>query len=77
MNGEYKICTQCIMDTTDPNIIFDDLGVCDHCVGFEKNIKPNWHTGPKAAEQLAALSNGIRKGSRNSAFDCIQVRSQS
>lgn len=71
MNGEYKICTQCIMDTTDPNIIFDDLGVCDHCVGFEKNIKPNWHTGPKAAEQLAALSNGIRKGSRNSAFDCI------
>ena len=37
MNGAYKICTQCIMDTTDPNIIFDHK--CDHCVGFEKEYK--------------------------------------
>lgn len=59
------------MDTADPNIIFDDIGVCDHCIGFEKNIKPNWHTGRKGEEQLAALSNDIRKGSRNSDFDCI------
>ena len=40
-------------------------------LGLKKNIKPNWHTGPKGEVQLAALSNDIRKGSRNSDFDCI------
>lgn len=27
---EYEICTNCIMDTTDPHITFDAKGVCDH-----------------------------------------------
>ena len=26
-----QICSRCIMDTTDSNIIFDDKGVCNHC----------------------------------------------
>ena len=71
MNDTYRICNQCIMDSSDPDIIFDNRGVCDHCVGFEQNIKPNWHTGARGEEQLAALSNDIRKDSGNSDFDCI------
>jgi len=59
------------MDSSDPDIIFDNRGMCDHCVGFEQNIKPNWHTGERGEEQLNALSNDIRKGSGNSEFDCI------
>ena len=71
MNDTYRICNQCIMDSSDPDIIFDNRGVCDHCVGFEQNIKPNWHTGARGEEQLAALSNDIRKDTGNSDFDCI------
>ena len=31
---KYQICTNCVMDTTDSAIIFDDNGVCDHCEIF-------------------------------------------
>lgn len=27
----YQQCTRCIMDTTDPEIVFDDQGRCNHC----------------------------------------------
>lgn len=27
MDKPSEICTRCIMDTTDPDIIFDDLGI--------------------------------------------------
>ena len=30
-NHEYKICNNCVMDTTDSVIAFDDKGMCDHC----------------------------------------------
>ena len=26
-NKEYKICNSCIMDTSDPNIYFNDKGI--------------------------------------------------
>ena len=41
---DYKVCVSCVMDTSDPNISFDSNGVCDYCLNFETNIKPNWHT---------------------------------
>ena len=41
MNYQKIICTNCVMDTTDSNITFDDKGVCDHCNTFYKDIKPN------------------------------------
>lgn len=30
---EYRICTRCVMDTTDPDITFDENGYCNHCRG--------------------------------------------
>ena len=30
----YQCCTRCVMDTTDPEIRFDKLGVCNHCTEF-------------------------------------------
>lgn len=37
MSRIYQICTKCIMDTTDPDIWFDDNWVCSHCHHY-KNI---------------------------------------
>ncbi len=31
----YKICTHCVMDTSDHNIQFDQAGVCNHCHNYE------------------------------------------
>ena len=31
---EYKICSRCIMDTSDTQITFDSDGVCNHCLRY-------------------------------------------
>ena len=28
---KYQICNRCVMDTSDPEICFDEKGNCNHC----------------------------------------------
>ena len=28
---KYQVCTCCVMDTTDEDIVFDENGVCERC----------------------------------------------
>lgn len=67
----YKICNRCIMDTSDPNIVFDESGVCDYCNNFDKNIFPNWHTDKRGQEELKPLIDKIKKDGIGKPFDCI------
>jgi len=32
---EYQICTRCVMDTTAPEIVFDEKGVCNFCRDYD------------------------------------------
>ena len=43
MSKKYIMCKQCVMDTTDPEIFFDDEGICNHCRRYEllKNSYPH------------------------------------
>lgn len=59
------------MDTSDPNIIFDDKGECDYCNNFENKIRPNWHTDARGEQELAVLAENIRLAGRGKDFDCI------
>ncbi len=59
------------MDTTDPNIHFDENGVCDHCHDFENNVKPNWHTDDKGTYELEKIITKIKGKGINKEFDCI------
>ena len=36
MTSDYRICTRCLMDTSDPEIIFDEQGVCNHCHDYDR-----------------------------------------
>lgn len=67
----YQICSKCIMDTSDPNIKFDENGVCDYCLNFESNIKPNWHTDERGLDALRPLVDKIKKDGEGKPFDCI------
>ena len=69
--SQYSICTRCIMDTSDPNITFDAAGVCDYCNNFDSEIKTNWHTDTRGAEELTRLAEQIRAYGRGKDFDCI------
>ncbi|NLG33317.1 MAG: hypothetical protein GX550_07335 [Syntrophomonadaceae bacterium] len=33
---KYQICQRCIMDTSDPEIVFDEKGICNHCKRAEQ-----------------------------------------
>ncbi len=67
----YQICSNCVMDTTDSLIAFDEAGVCDHCRTFERTIKPNWHTDARGRAEVERIAAGIRKEGRGRDFDCI------
>jgi N-acetyl sugar amidotransferase len=67
----YRICSRCIMDTSDPNIVFDSRGWCDYCNNFEQRIRPNWITDHRGAVSLRQLGDRIRKDRGGSEFDCI------
>ncbi|MCE0852034.1 N-acetyl sugar amidotransferase [Pseudomonas asiatica] len=68
---DYKICTRCIMDTSDPNIRFDEHGVCEYCANFDSVIKPNWETGARGESELMALAEKIKQHGKGKDFDCI------
>ena len=66
-----KICNNCVMDTTDANIKFDDRGFCDHCNTFYNDILPNWHTDERGNKKLLAVIDKIKREGRGKDFDCI------
>jgi N-acetyl sugar amidotransferase len=66
-----RVCTNCVMDTTDSAITFDEHGVCDHCRDFEQNVKPNWHSDERGRAQLAAIIDQVRVAGEGHDFDCI------
>lgn len=67
----YQRCTQCVMDTTDSQIRFDENGVCDHCRNFEKNIKPYWKPAENRFDELERAAAKIRKAGRGREYDCL------
>ncbi|QTA93600.1 N-acetyl sugar amidotransferase [Desulfonema magnum] len=67
----YQICSNCIMDTTDPNITFDERGWCDYCQNFHSNIIPHWHTDKVGETELMKIADKIKKSCRGKDFDCI------
>lgn len=67
----YQICSNCIMDTSDSNIVFDDRGWCDYCNNYHKNIVPHWHPDERGAAELAPVIEQIKKDGQGKDHDCI------
>ena len=68
---QYKICCNCIMDTSDSNITFDARGWCDYCINYHQNILPNWHTDERGAKRIAAQVAQIKKDGEGRDHDCL------
>lgn len=69
-NREYQVCANCVMDTTDSRIVFDEHGMCDHCHNFYENIKPSWNPegDPDAINRLVAKIKSDGEGKK---YDCL------
>lgn len=68
---KYRICTKTIMDTSDPNIIFDNNGISDYYHNFQNQILPNWETNEFGKEKLLRIAQRIKKQGQGKDFDCI------
>lgn len=72
MNKNYKICSRCIMDTTDPDITFDSNGRCNHCsTAFFRLKQFPFNLSKKEKEQKLTKKIKDIKSKKKGNYDCI------
>lgn len=65
------VCSNCIMDSSDSKIVFDERGWCEYCNNYHQNILPNWHPNERGMRELEPILEQIRKYGRGKEHDCI------
>jgi len=68
---KYQVCSNCVMDTTDTDIVFDEKGVCNHCHEYEEKRKPVDQPLEVKQKKLAAFTAQIKKAGEGKDYDCI------
>jgi N-acetyl sugar amidotransferase len=71
IDKHYKVCKNCVMDSSDSSIDFDENGQCVYCNNFYNKILPNWNNNLKNQKGLYRVIDKIKKESENKDFDCI------
>ncbi|MBA3706421.1 MAG: N-acetyl sugar amidotransferase, partial [Bacteroidetes bacterium] len=67
----YQICTRCVMDTTDPDITFNEVGECNLCSNFlEKRAKHNYN-GAESDIKFRNIVSEIKKAGKGKEYDCV------
>jgi N-acetyl sugar amidotransferase len=69
--SEYRVCSNCIMDTSDSNIVFDERGWCDYCNNYHTNILPNWHTDDSGQQEIMTVVEKIKREGHGKEHDCL------
>ncbi|MFC7049264.1 N-acetyl sugar amidotransferase [Emcibacter nanhaiensis] len=60
------------MDTSDPDIAFNEEGVCSHCTYFDEEVIPNWFPGNEEGQRrLSAMVKEIKDWGKNKEYDCL------
>ena len=67
----YKICSKTVMDTSDPDIVFDYYGISNHYWNFKNILEPNWLRNEKGRHKINELIANIKKTSSGSKYDCV------
>ena len=66
-----QVCKNCVMDTSDSLIVFDEHGICQRCNEYKSSILPVWNYGNGKEEELNLLLNSIKKSGKGKEYDCI------
>ncbi len=59
------------MDTTDPDIQFDEKGICNHCTNYERRKGQFILPAEERKEKLAQIVEIIQKKGKNKDYDCV------
>ena len=67
----YQICTNCVIDTSDPWVQFDSSGVCNHCNNYYDYMTNVVGTKQECEQKLDMLVDYLKKAGRGKDYDCI------
>jgi N-acetyl sugar amidotransferase len=67
----YQICTKTVMDTSDPNITFDQDGISNHYWNYCHNDAPLLENLDLRREELAQIVANLKEAGKGKEFDCI------
>ena len=70
-NKNYKVCSYCVMDTSDEDIIFNDKGRCNHCLDFEVVLRDSKYAKNNFEEKLNKLLNTVKLKGEKKKYDCL------
>jgi len=70
MRDNYRRCIKCVMDTTDPDITFNEEGICNHCTNYDKQLN-KIPKGKQAQVVLDDLIYRIKKDGKSKDYDCV------
>ncbi|EKD29077.1 MAG: hypothetical protein ACD_79C00090G0017 [uncultured bacterium] len=59
------------MDTSDPEITFDEKGVCIHCKRYEQDSKKQLFSNEERSQKLNEIINKIKTDGKNKPYDCV------
>jgi len=72
VESSYQICTRCVMDTSAPDIVFDEHGVCNFCREMLSRSSPILFRDPAQRQQaLDALVEKVKNDGKGKTYDCI------
>lgn len=67
----YLICSRCVMDESDPDILFDAAGVCNHCLAFDAKAPNSWKPTVEGRRELEGIVSRIKSEQRNREYDAV------
>ena len=70
-DGSRRVCTRCVMSTTDPEISFDAEGRCNHCTDYLDRIENLTYRPGTSERELAAIVERIKAAGRRKEYDCV------
>lgn len=68
---QYKVCTNCVLDTSDEDLKFDSNGVCEICNKYDSSIRDWWNFGKGKEKELNKLISDIKDSGKGKEYDCI------
>ena len=66
-----RVCSRCIMDTSDAEIRFNQDGVCNHCHKFDEVQSKQLFAGAEGELRLSKIVEKIKADGAGKEYDCI------
>jgi len=59
------------MDTTDPDIVFDEAGICHHCRAYDAQVAARVISGERGKRHVEKIVDEISRAGKGMQYDCI------